>query len=490
MVAEAYLSGGIPTMSITQFSAHHSVRSPRRRFCGQIANSCDQPVRLIELSLRQDLLQEIIPNALLEKVATQTQAQDQRKRKLTCVIFFWLMILVVGPGGPVNLSQMTNHLMVAGTLAGISITAVELSRQAVSENLKSRPWQFFENVLNHLLTAYTGLVGMQTPALDLEMIQSLRLIDSSTLRVADRLTQAFPGHRTGRKQEWAAIKLHAAFRFFRSIPEVLALTAENINDKSVNFLLPKDQKALYVFDLGYWKYALLDEIIQRMQHFICRLQEKCNPLIQEVYRGDPAWIGKRFFEVCLDGFTQIDLRVNVSSTGPSNPKMKHDVRLVGEIVECCWRFYLTSILDHQLYPVDLIAQIYALRWQIELFFRDLKCVLRMQNLIALTENGVRIQIYAALIYYVLTHILMLKAAAQTQIPFEDMSVPKCLQVVGQVLMQTADLVVKDHEPNWKEFEQCLISVIQVVHRRAWRKSPSRLSQATTRVLAPPVALRA
>jgi hypothetical protein len=57
-------------------------------------------------------------------------------------------------------------------------------------------------------------------------------------------------------------------------------------------------------------------------------------------------------------------------------------------------------------------------------------------------------------------------------------------------MQTADLVVKDHEPNWKKFEQCLISVIQVVHRRAWRKSPSRLSQATSRVLAPPVALRA
>jgi hypothetical protein len=400
------------------------------------------------------------------------------------------MILVVAPGGPVNLSQMTNHLLVAGTLAGTSITAVELSRQAVSENLKSRPWQFFEKVLIHLLTAYTALAGTQTPALDLEMIQSLRLIDSSTLRVADRLTQAFPGHRTGRKQEWAALKLHAAFRFFRSIPEVLALTAENINDKAVDFLLPKDQKALYVFDLGYWKYALLEEIIQRMQHFICRLQEKCNPLIQEVYRGDPAWIGKRFFEVCLDGFTQIDLRVNVSSTGPSNPKMKHDVRLVGEIVECCWRFYLTSILDHQLYPVSLIAQIYALRWQIELFFRDLKCVLRMQNLIALTENGVRIQIYAALIYYVLTHILMLKAAAQTQIPFEDMSVPKCLQVVGQVLMQTADLVVKDHEPNWKKFEQCLISVIQVVHRRAWRKSPSRLSQATSRVLAPPVALRA
>jgi hypothetical protein len=490
MVAEAYLSGGIPPMSITQFVSHPTVRSPRRRFCGQNADPCNPPASPIDLSLQQDLLQEILPNALLEKVATLTKAQDQRKRKLTCVIFFWLMVLVVGPGGPVNLAQMTNHLLVAGTLAGISISEATLSRQALSENLKLRSWQFFAVILDHLLGIYAALAGLNAPVLDLELIQYLRLVDSSTLRVADCLIQTFPGHRTGRKQEWAAIKLHAAFRFFRSIPEVLALTAENINDKSVNFLLPKDQKTLYVFDLGYWKYALLDEIIQRTQHFICRLQKKCNPLIQEVYRGDPAWIGKRFFEVCLDGFTQIDLRVNVSSTGPSNPKMKHDVRLVGEIVECCWRFYLTSILDHQLYPVDLIAQIYALRWQIELFFRNLKCVLRMQNLIALTENGVRIQIYAALIDYVLTHILMLKAAAQTQIPFEDMSVPKCLQVVGQVLMQTADLVVKDHEPNWKEFEQCLISVIQVVHRRAWRKSPSRLSQATSRVLAPPVALRA
>ncbi len=474
-------------MSITQSVSSGPIRSSRRRFCGQPPGQTEQNVRLPDLCMDQDLLREILPHALLEKIALQTQAQDQRKRKLTCVIFFWLMILAVGPGGPVNLSQIASHLLVVGTLAGVSLTEVTLSRQALSENLKLRPWQFFEGVLDHLLTIFVALAGTKTPAFDRELVQSLRLIDSSTLRIADRLIQAFPGHRTGRKKEWAAIKLHVAFRFFRSIPEVLALTAEKVNDKAVDFLLPKGQKALYVFDLGYWKYALLDEIIEHMQHFICRLQEKCNPLIKEVYLGDPSWIGKRFFEVCLDGFPQIDLLVNVSSEGPSNPKMKHDVRLVGEVVECCWRFYLTSILDNLLYPVDLIAQIYALRWQIELFFRDLKCVLRMQNLIAVTENGVRIQIYAALIHYVLTHILMLKAAAQTHIPLEEMSVSKCLQAVGQVLMQTADLVVKDHEPDWKEFEQCLISVILAVHRRAWRKSPSRLSRATRRVLAHPAA---
>lgn len=472
-------------MSITQTVAKRPICSPRLRFCGRAPEPTDQQVNPFDLNFDQDLLRKILPHALLEKLASQTQAQDQRKRKLTCVIFFWLMILAVGPGGPVNLRQMVSHILVVCTLAGVSISKARLSRQALSENLKLRPWQFFAVVLEHLLSVYAALARLNAPVLDLELIQYLRLIDSSTLRVADRLIQSFPGHRTGRKKEWAAIKLHAAFRFFRSIPQVLALTAETVNDKAVDFLLPKGEKALYVFDLGYWKYALLDEIIEHTQHFICRLREKCNPLIQEVYLGDPSWSGQRLLEVCLDGFTQIDVLVNVSSAGPSNPKMKHSVRLVGEVVENCWYFYLTSILDNLLYPVDLIAQIYALRWQIELFFRDLKCVLRMQNLIAVTENGVRIQIYAALIYYVLTHILMLKAAAQTQTPLEDMSVPMCLQAVGQVLMQTADLVVKDQEPDWKEFEQRLISVLLVVYRRAWRKMSSRLLQSTKRMLAPP-----
>jgi len=63
------------------------------------------------------------------------------------------------------------------------------------------------------------------------------------------------------------------------------------------------------------------------------------------------------------------------------------------------------------------------RWQIELFFRNLKCVLRMENFIATSENGVRLQIYAALIFYVLTHIVMLKASLQVETPVEQMSVP-------------------------------------------------------------------
>jgi len=455
----------------------------RRRFRG--ATPTDPPVAPPHLRRERETLAEVLPNATLEALATQTQAQDQRKRKLTCVVFFWLLVLAMGPGGPLSLSSLVSFLVVAYVMAGLSVAAATLSRQALSENLKLRPWQFFEAVLNHLLVIYASLVGAATPTLDLELIQHLTLVDATVLRVADRLIQAFPGHKTGRKAEWAAVKLHTAFRLFRSVPQVLAVTAEKVNEKRVDFLRPLGEKALYVFDLGYWKYELFDRIIDLQQHFISRLRADCNPLIKEVYIGCQEWVGKRLKEITLCG-EEVDLLVNLSSAGVSNPKMQHDVRLVGQPVDGVWHLYVTSILDRVVYVVSLIVQIYVLRWQIEIFFRDLKYVLRIENFIAATENGVRLQIYAALIFYVLTHIVMLKAAQRVQTPVEQMSVPKCLTAMSQALLQTTELVIKGREPNWADLEEQLVTIIAAIHPRPKRKQPSRLAQAVRELLAPAI----
>lgn len=46
---------------------------------------------------------------------------------------------------------------------------------------------------------------------------------------------------------------------------------------------------------------------------------------------------------------------------------------------------------------EVIALIYRYRWQIELFFRWFKCILKCTHLLSLSENGVSIQVYCALI---------------------------------------------------------------------------------------------
>jgi IS4 transposase len=48
-------------------------------------------------------------------------------------------------------------------------------------------------------------------------------------------------------------------------------------------------------------------------------------------------------------------------------------------------------------PAELVVLLYKYRWHVELFFKWLKCVMGCRHLVAESEEGVKIQIYCALI---------------------------------------------------------------------------------------------
>jgi IS4 transposase len=48
-------------------------------------------------------------------------------------------------------------------------------------------------------------------------------------------------------------------------------------------------------------------------------------------------------------------------------------------------------------PAELLPLLYKYRWHVELFFKWLKCVLGCRHFVAESEDGVTIQVYAALI---------------------------------------------------------------------------------------------
>ena len=88
-------------------------------------------------------------------------------------------------------------------------------------------------------------------------------------------------------------------------------------------------------------------------------------------------------------------------------KKKNIYRLVSVKVAGVGRCYwLTNLLDNEKFPSEEIALIYKWRWQIEIFFRDLKYVLRLTRFISYTPNGIKIQIYVALITYLLGKLII------------------------------------------------------------------------------------
>ena len=449
-----------------------STQSKAKRFNQATRQERKAEIEAPALTPDQHVMSALLPEEVLTRLARSRNAGDVRQRALTCTVFFWVSLLAFGPGGPISLHKVMTYLVVASVMSGLGAAQVRVSKEALSENFRERPWQFFEAVVQYLLMTYTTLWSQVASQPQWEVVRDLhvRLVDATVMRVAHQLIEVFPANRNGKCQEWAGIKLHVSFHLFRGVPEVLALTPQKKHERKVNFLRPAGEAVLYIFDLGYWTYALFDDILERQQHFISRLKGNCNPLILEVSVGNAQWVGQRLKDIRLTGQT-LDCLVNLSSANRSNPQMRHPVRLVGQWItqDQEWHLYVTSLLDAQRYALALIIDLYRLRWQIEILFRNLKHVLRIANFVSITENGIRIQIYAALIHYVLTHLLMLKAAYETGRPLEDFSIPYCLEAVQQVLQQSSDLILTGGAPDWDQLEALMLDLIMTLGLRPNRK---------------------
>ena len=70
-------------------------------------------------------------------------------------------------------------------------------------------------------------------------------------------------------------------------------------------------------------------------------------------------------------------------------------------------YLLTNDLER---PAEEIARLYKERWQIELLFKWLKQNLKIRRFLGRSENAVRIQLYVALIAFMLLRILHNTAA--------------------------------------------------------------------------------
>jgi hypothetical protein len=65
---------------------------------------------------------------------------------------------------------------------------------------------------------------------------------------------------------------------------------------------------------------------------------------------------------------------------------------------------LTNLTDREQVPARVIGAAYRLRWQIELFFKWLKCFARMDHLLSTSRRGITTQLYVAVIAVLIMHV--------------------------------------------------------------------------------------
>jgi hypothetical protein len=86
-----------------------------------------------------------------------------------------------------------------------------------------------------------------------------------------------------------------------------------------------------------------------------------------------------------------------------------------------WAWVITTLLDPQAYPASEIVTLASRRWQVEVYFRDMKQTLGMWKISARTPQGVRKEVLAFVLLYNLIRQIMVKAAVAQGVEPERIS---------------------------------------------------------------------
>jgi hypothetical protein len=235
---------------------------------------------------------------------------------------------------------------------------------------------------------FEHMLGMATRRVRRKMREVVRLIDSTSLHLA------------GVGTEWARFsaevcgaKAHIVYDPDLACPIYHVVTEANVNDIVPAKKMPIDAGATYVFDLGYYDYGWWAELDAAGCRIVTRFKSNtplCNAKELPVEPGSG---------VLSDRIGFLPARQASSRRNP----MQVAVREITVMTETG---VMLRILSNDLDgSAQEIADLYKLRWQIELFFRLMKQTLRITHFIGRSENAVRIQIAVALIAFVLLHIL-------------------------------------------------------------------------------------
>jgi len=92
---------------------------------------------------------------------------------------------------------------------------------------------------------------------------------------------------------------------------------------------------------------------------------------------------------------------------------------------------VTTLLDPEKYPAAEIAKLFLQRWSVELFFRDLKTMLKMEHLRCQSPAMVQKEFFMHLIGYNLIRAVMLEAARKQDVPLERLSFKGSVDSVRQ-----------------------------------------------------------
>ena len=302
-------------------------------------------------------------------------------------------------------SQMFGQLNKCQTLADIS-TAIAVSttfigdlglkqspaRSTMSDGNAKRNWKVFETMYYKLLSHYRSILLRHGKIMDIEEIKGkvVKIIDSSTISLCLSLFE-WAKFRTAK----GGIKIHTCLDYALMLPDLVNISEAAVHDKRGHPQTVFAPGTIIVEDKGYFDFSLMMQRINADNIFVTRIKD--NTVYESICEK----------ELPIDKDQHVLKDELIRLTGKKAVEVGIDQVIVRRIVvyDSDKDVQLEIITQQLEWAASTIAALYKARWDVEIFFKQLKQNLLVKTFTGTSENAVKSQIYIALITYLLLELI-------------------------------------------------------------------------------------
>jgi hypothetical protein len=263
------------------------------------------------------------------------------------------------------------------------------SKSTISYQNKNRDWTIFRDYYYQLLSHLGQQVGFKQ--IKFRIKSKIFLLDSSTISLCLSLFD-WAKYKTAK----GAIKMHTLLDYDGNLPAYVNITNGKTADNKGAYEVPLLQGSVIVADRFYNDFSLLNVWDSKGVYFVIRHKE--NILFKTIKENELP--ENRHENILKDEI--IELTGNTSKN--KYPKRLRRVAIWNDENQQV----IEVITNQKTWTANTISELYKSRWQIEIFFREIKQLLHIKSFIGTSENAVMIQIWTALIT-----ILVLKMLKET-----------------------------------------------------------------------------
>ena len=316
-----------------------------------------------------------LPKEIIRKIIREEKTDKHSKGYDTWIQFISMMFCQFS--GCDSVRDISNGLNSAnGNLNHLGICRAPSKSTVAYQNAK-RDSGVFRRIFYALLAHFGQQAVWQRTKFRFKM--PIKLLDSSTITLTMSLYEW--AHYTTRK---GAVKMHTLLDYDSLLPEFVNITDGKCGDNRGALDIPVSPHSVVVADRGNCDISLLDHWDSRNVFFVVR--HKDNLLYSQIEeRSLPE---TRAQNVLIDEIVELK---------GEQTKKKYTRPLRRIAVWNDEHGYVVQLLTNNFkLAASTIAQLYKARWTIEIFFRNIKQLLKIKSFIGTSRNAVETQIWTAL----------------------------------------------------------------------------------------------